>query len=137
MERIRVGTEVVGRSKIEAKRPLLLATKDNSFDWLPGRKVDYFWSHAVFAHMPAADIEETIKNLRKIMHAQTKCLVVYDEPDRDLPGWRETVKDWTFPFEWYREVAVRHGYDIILLDFVPPAGWDRRERMFQLTLAGK
>ena len=63
---------------IEKKKAKLIATKDNSFNWLKGRKFDFLYSYAVFCHMPIKDIEEVLKNAyEKAMHKNSKFLFSY------------------------------------------------------------
>ena len=63
---------------IGKKKATLIATNDNSFDWLKGKKFDFLYSYAVFCHMPVKDIEEVLKNAyKKAMHKNSKFLFSY------------------------------------------------------------
>lgn len=112
-QRIKFGSEYVRRRMdFDAKRPLLITNTDNSFDWLDDRKVDFVWSLAVFTHMPPEDIDDTIKNLRKILKTSAIVLFTYSEKDARTAVDRMNVKDWWHNFEFFENIAARYGYDI-------------------------
>ncbi len=111
--RIEFGSEYLRRKMaFDAKRPKLIVNTDNSFDWMDGRKVDFFWSLAVFTHMPPEDIEETFKNMRKTLKPNTVVLFSYAEKDSDRNIERLNVKDWWHNFAFYAELAERYGFEI-------------------------
>jgi len=111
--RIEFGSEYFRRKMaFDAKRPKLIANTDNSFDWMDGCKVDYFWSLAVFVHMPPEDIEETFNNMRKILKPNAVVLFTYSERAVDRNIERYNVKDWWHNFAFYAELAERYGFEI-------------------------
>ena len=96
---------------IAEKGAKLHVNRDNSLDWV-GRKVDYIWSHAVFGHMPEEDIEETIKNMRNVMHDDSVLLFSYDPPfgdKKDLTVHRQDSRNWSHSLDFYREIGERYG----------------------------
>jgi len=118
--RIKEGREAMGREKLLARNPRLLVTSDNSFDWMEGHQVDYIWSHAVFSHMPDEDVEDTIRNMCKIMHAGSAALVTYSQLYELAPGERRVYQQTTANFQrtlaWYEGIVAQHGFDITELD---------------------
>ncbi len=111
--RIEFGSEYLRRKMaFDAKRPKLIVNADNSFDWMDDRKVDYFWSLAVFTHMPPEDIEKTFKNMRKILKPNAVVLFTYSEKDGDRNVEQLNVKDWWHNFAFYADLAARYGYEI-------------------------
>ncbi|MDP6953936.1 MAG: class I SAM-dependent methyltransferase [Alphaproteobacteria bacterium] len=111
--RIEFGSEYLRRKMaFDAKRPQLIVNTDNSFDWMGDRKVDYFWSLAVFTHMPPEDIEETFKNMRKILKPDSVILFSYSEKDASCSVERLNVKDWWHNFAFYADLAARYGFEI-------------------------
>jgi len=112
-QRIKFGTEYIRRHiDIDAKRPLLITNTDNSFDWLDGRKVDFVWSLAVFTHMPQQDIDETIKNVRKILKPGAIFLFTYSEKDAGSAVVRMNAKDWWHSYDFFEGIAARYGFHI-------------------------
>jgi SAM-dependent methyltransferase len=113
--RIRKGLDYLKREKgIDTDRLLVTANKDNSFDWMKGRKVDYIWCFSVFMHMPARDIEDVIKNVRRIMHEKSVFLFTYSEKNPDKPIERMGSHDWWHSTAYFRELAERYGFDMQL-----------------------
>lgn len=112
--RIRKGLDYLKREQgIDTDRLLVTANKDNSFDWMKGRKVDYIWCFAVFMHMPTRDIENVLKNVRKIMHEKT-VFFTYSEKDPNRPIERMGSHDWWHSTAYFRELADRYGFDMQL-----------------------
>lgn len=99
---------------IREKEPTLYLNRDNTLDWV-SRKVDYVWSHAVFGHMPEEDIEETIRNVRKIMHDNSVFLFSYDPPPSELGNglvYREDSRDWFHSLRFYERIASENGMTV-------------------------
>lgn len=113
--RIRKGLDYLRREKgLQTDQLLVIANKDNSFDWLKGRKVDYVWCNAVFMHMPERDIEDVIKNVRKIMHENSVFFFTFSEKNPDKPIERMGSHDWWHSTGFFRQLAERYGFDMAL-----------------------
>ncbi|WP_341913898.1 hypothetical protein [Ferrovibrio terrae] len=113
-ERIKNGTDIFG-PEIEPKAPTLIVNEDNTFDWLNGKKVDYIWCHAVIGHMPKQDVEDLIRDVRKIMHKDTVFLFTHDEPDHLPPGWthaRMDSRNFWYSLAFFRDLATKYGYAV-------------------------
>lgn len=114
--RIDLGLELFG-DRIRQRRPNFIVNGDNSFDWLGGRKFDFLWCHAVFGHMPAEDVEATIANLPKAMHAGSAFYFTYDEPRLQIPDATDEIvridaRNWLQSFAFFERIARKHGLAI-------------------------
>jgi hypothetical protein len=114
--RIDLGMDLFG-DRLRPRRPTLIVNDDNSFDWLQGRKFDFLWCHAVFGHMPQEDVEDTLRNLPKAMHADSVFYFTYDEPSLQVPDAKDEIirvdaRNWMQSFAFFERVAKRHGMRI-------------------------
>lgn len=114
--RIDLGLELFG-DRIRPRRPNFIVNPDNSFDWLQGRTFDFLWCHAVFGHMPAEDVEDTIANLPKAMHAGSAFYFTYDEPRLQIPDATDEIvridaRNWLQAFAFFERVARKYGLAI-------------------------
>jgi len=112
--RIDLGLELFG-DRIRPRNPALIVNPDNGFDWLKGRKFDFIWCHAVLGHMPAEDIEDTVRDVRKAMHANSMFLFTYDEPRAHFLDAKEDVvrvdsRNFYQSADFYRKLASKYGY---------------------------
>ena len=95
-----------GLNIVEEKAPFIVASQDNSFNWMDGRKVDFIWCHAVFGHMPPADIEETVANMKKVLEPHGAIIFTYGpNPYTAEEVIRTSVKDWYHSLEFFQELA--------------------------------
>ncbi len=111
--RIDLGLELFG-SRINPRRPTFIVNADNSFDWLNGRKFDFLWCHAVFGHMPAADVEDTFANLHKAMHAKSAFFFTFDEPRLQIPDAKDEIvridaRNWLQSIAFFDRIARKYG----------------------------
>jgi hypothetical protein len=139
--RIDLGLELFG-DRIRPRNPNFVVNADNSFDWLGGRKFDFLWCHAVFGHMPAEDVEDTIANLRKAMHAGSAFYFTHDEPRLQIPGAtaeivRIDARNWLQAFAFFERVARKHGLAIedASAAIRPYASFRKHMCLARLTLA--
>ncbi|CAM9806649.1 unnamed protein product, partial [Phaeothamnion confervicola] len=114
--RIDLGLDLFG-ARLDRRKPTLIVNPDNSFDWLGGRTFDYIWCHAVFGHMPAADIEDTIGNVRKAMHPGSVFFFTHDEPRLQIPDARDKIvrvdaRNWLQSFAYFAGLAEKYGMTI-------------------------
>ena len=145
------------RGLMKEKDPLILVNKDNTFDWMDDRKVDFIWAMSVFGHMPPEDIVETLVNMKRtIMHQDTvffftianldvdtvssdigsKYINAATEDQRSRGVKRESVKDWWHSLDWYRSIGKEHGFLFEnVSDALPEEGFDPATAMIKLTLA--
>ncbi len=113
--RLKKGLDYLKREQgIDADHLLIVANKDNSFDWLKGREVDYIWCFAVFMHMPERDIEDVIKNVRKIMHEKSVFFFTYSEKNPNKRIERMGSHDWWHNAAYFRDLGERYGFDMQL-----------------------
>ncbi len=113
--RIRKGLDYLKQEKgIETDKFLVIVNKDNSFDWLKGRKADYIWCFAIFMHMPERDIEDVMKNVPKIMHDKTVFFFTYSEKDPNRLVDRMGSHDWWHSTNHFCNLADRYGFDMEL-----------------------
>jgi hypothetical protein len=139
-ERIRTGIDYIRLTygfDVPKKKPELIVNTDNSFDWLR-RKPDIIWCHAVFTHMPPADIEDVIRNLKKVMTKGSVFYFTYSQKEgqrRELE--RMGAKDWWHRHGFFAGLAERHGLVIDdMTDFIRSRGGYRPEhRLASLRLA--
>ena len=122
----------------DSYRVAITVNSDNSLDWVR-RKVDFVWCHAVFVHMPENDIEEVLRNLKKIMHGNSEFIFTYSEkPGETRPSCRMGVKDWWHTHAFFGRLARRNGLEIE--DLSPLVanrdGYNPKNRMARLTLPG-
>lgn len=102
-----------GRTLVEDKKPLLIASTDNTFNWMDGRKVDFIWCHAVFGHMPPEDIDETIGNMKTILKPGGAIIFTYGEnPYTEDKVIRTSVKDWYHSLDYFKNLAAKYGMSI-------------------------
>ncbi|MGE0254669.1 MAG: cyclopropane-fatty-acyl-phospholipid synthase family protein [Alphaproteobacteria bacterium] len=136
-ERIETGRRMFA-DRIAERRPTLITNRDNSFDWLNGRTFDFLWCHAVFGHMPARDVEDTLRDVRKAMHAGSVFLFSYDPPPAGCPDViEEDPRNWMQSLDFYRRAADRNGYVVEdVTDIVRGyPSWRTRIHLARLTLA--
>ena len=139
-ERIRTGIDYIKATygfDVTKKDPELIVNTDNSFDWLH-RRPDFIWCHAVFTHMPEADIEDVIRNLRKVMTKESAFYFTYSQKKgqrRDVE--RMAAQDWWHRHGFFAALAARHGFAIEdMTDFIQSRGCYRPEhRLARLVLA--
>jgi hypothetical protein len=108
--RVERGKEIF-KDLIAEKRASLFVTRDNTLSWI-NRKFDYIWCHAVFGHMPEKDIEEAIRNIRKIMHEGSVFIFSYDplpEKYANELSRREDARDWWHSLRFYEQIAAKDG----------------------------
>ncbi len=139
-ERIRTGIDYILKTygyDVRQKDPKLIVNPDNSFDWLD-RKPDIVWCHAVFTHMPEADIEDVIRNLPKVMTKDSAFYFTYSEKKglrRDVE--RMAAQDWWHRPGFFATLAKRYGLAIEdMTPFLQSRGCYRPEhRLAKLVLA--
>ena len=135
-----IGKELFAE-RVAEKNPTIIVNRDNSFDWLDGRTFDFLWCHAVFGHMPPKDVEDTIANVHKAMHAGSMFFFSYDPPQGKLAGREiveEDARNWLQSFAFYENLAGRYGYDIEDVSAVVRQfpSWRERIHLARLTLKG-
>lgn len=110
------------------KAPKFFVIKDNSFNLLKGKKFDFLWCHAVFAHLPECDIEEIFINSKKLMKKNAKFVFTYHNiishkkskslhkhfAFYNLFNLRDDVKklnarDWHHKFIFYEKIGKKVG----------------------------
>jgi len=114
--RIDLGLALFGE-RLNPRKPTLIVNPDNSFDWLGGKTFDFLWCHAVFGHMPAEDVEDTIRNVHKAMHAGSIFLFTHDEPRLQIADATDDIvrvdaRNWLQSFAYFRKLATRYGMAI-------------------------
>lgn len=63
--------------------------------------------------MPAEDVEDTIRNVRKAMHAGSIFLFTHDEPRLQiLDATDEIVRGWLQSFAYFQKLADKYGMAI-------------------------
>ena len=120
----------------ENHRVAVIVNTDNSLDWV-GRKVDFIWCHAVFVHMPESDIEEVLRNLKKIMHGKSEFIFTYSEkPGETRPCCRMGVKDWWHTHAFFERLAGHNRLKIedLSAHIANRDGYNPVNRMARLTL---
>jgi SAM-dependent methyltransferase len=111
--RIDLGMELFG-DRLKPRQPTLIVNPDNSFDWLGGRTFDYIWCHAVFGHMPPDDVEDTIRNVRKAMHAGSMFLFTHDGPRLQMAAAKDEIirvdsRNWLQSLSFFRRIGSKYG----------------------------
>lgn len=112
--KLRLASELIERRGLTAKRPQFIQNQDLTFDWLAGRRFDYVWAHSVFNHMPEGDIRVFFRNAGGIVHEDFVFLFTFIEPP-DKQIRRRSIKDWSRPHEWYRDLCADYRFDCAVL----------------------
>ena len=135
-ERVRMAREVVSLKGLDTKQPQCIVNRDNTFDWLEGRKVDFIWANSVFGHMPPEDVEDILRNLRQVMHEGTQFYYTVRGADPHINTSRWSVKDWARNHSFWEELAGRLGYAVNLVDVaLPPDYVPKDARLMRMVLA--
>ena len=93
--------------------------------------------HGVFVHVPESDIEEVLRNLKKIMHEKSEFIFTYSEkPGEMRPSCRMGVWDWWHTQDFFERLARRNGLEIEDLSplIAIRDGYNPKNRMVRLTL---
>ena len=134
-ERLRMAEELLGLKHLDEKKPNLIVNRDNSFDWLDGRKVDFIWANAVFGHMPPEDVEGIIANIAKVMHETTAFYYTVRGATADTEVRRGSVKDWMRDHAFWENLAGRYNFQVELVDVELPADYVPRDaRVMKLAV---
>ena len=108
--RVREFLEFMKLHELEDKHPTVWVNTSNDFGWVPiDRHFDYLWCNAVLCHMPDKDASAVIANIKKIMHDDSKFLLVETAVDGSEKVMRYNFKDWFRPASWYIAEAQAAG----------------------------
>lgn len=103
------------------KRPTFEANSDIDID----DEFDFIWAHSVFTHLPDWAIDKMIGN------ASTRLRKAFVFTYKMAPAPRRSgLKQFQYPFEFFQELAVRHGLRAEKVKDMWPAG----QRTIRLTL---
>lgn len=108
--RVRFASELFQKRGISEKNPRLYTNTDNSFDWLEGEAVDFVYANAVFGHMPDTDVDDILRNMRKIMKNDSVAYFAWRATKTEMVEERGSVKDWLRRNEFWDVLADRYGY---------------------------
>lgn len=67
---------------------------------------NFIWAHSVFTHLPGAQIDKMIGNAANLLADGGRFLFTYKTAQRPQ---RSGLKQFQFPFQFFRECASRHG----------------------------
>lgn len=133
-ERLRMAAEHFALRGLDKKKPLLIVNRDNTFDWMDGRKVDYVWANSVFGHMPPEDVETIVSNLWKIMRDDAVFYFTVRGRQADTARKRLSAKDWTRDNDFWAALGGRHGCTIAPCGFELPQDFVPQDcRLLKLT----
>ncbi len=122
--------ELMREQALEDRMPRLLVNHAMNlrFEDFEGETFDYLLAQSVFTHLQPEHIHECFEYVRNIMHAESKFFFTFWE---GRTYGRRTIKNFEYPFEFFRRVAARHGLAVELMDdYAHP----RRQRMALLKL---
>lgn len=134
-ERVRMAKEYVESEGLTSRKPEFhVAQKDNSVAFLEDRKFDCIWLFSVFSHMPFADVEAVLRELKPHLKPDGVLIANYGFSDRihktNISAFWVSVED-------MQEMVSRLGYKYDQIE-----EWEKRispdrtfEKMMKLTVA--
>lgn len=122
-ERIRLARDFVARENLDMSRPTFhVATRDNRFDYLKGRKFDVIWARAVLGHMPLKETRECLVGLRELLKPGGVFIGDYDVNEESDTGiGRTNVKTFRVGRAKMRDLIEEIGF---VYDEIPD--WEER-----------
>jgi SAM-dependent methyltransferase len=140
-ERIRLARDFVTLESLDVAQPAFyVATRDNQFSYLAGRKFDVIWARAVLGHMPVKEIRECLLGLRDLLKSGGVFIGDYDLlEDADAGVGQTNVKTFRVGRTTMRQLIEEIGF---VYNEIPD--WEERLRlderreyicMMRLTLA--
>lgn len=116
---LEVAHEVLEETSLDKKEPFLYYTNDLNFDEVAGKTFDYLHAQSVLTHMPPEDIEELLKNISKIMHADSKFLTTFfmskgEKKDQIYPSNQR--RNFHYPFSWIKKCCEDRGLSMNLVE---------------------
>jgi SAM-dependent methyltransferase len=121
--------ELVEKEGLADRRPELVVSwnMDLTFREFEGRTFDWLLAQSVFTHLKPPHIEECFAHVGTVMHDDSSFYFTWAEAERYT---ERTVKDFSYPFSFFEELAQRFGLRVERLDdYDHPRG----QRMTRLT----
>jgi SAM-dependent methyltransferase len=139
-ERIRLAREYV---ELEGLRDrggqFYVSPRDNSFDYLGGRKFDVVWARAVLGHMPFEESHTCLAGIRSILKPGGIFIGDFDASDENEGFANTNVKTFRYPVPEMRKMAESLGFRYAEIpdweDSISPEGRRPYIRMMRLTAA--
>lgn len=122
------GRRFIQENGLDAKRPRLILTQDLRFREFQGERFDVILAQSVFTHLPSQYIEECFEHIGSVMSDSSVFYFTWNNSRK--PG-RIGVKDFSYPYSYFAELAARHGYGIEDVSDAYPH--PRGQRMAALT----
>jgi SAM-dependent methyltransferase len=97
-----------------ARSPTFLLNGDVE---VPGPPFNFIWAHSVFTHLPPRQIETMVGNASARLKKDGQFLFTYK---RGTEPMRTGLKQFRYPFSFFREIATRFGLSATMLDMVWP-----------------
>jgi SAM-dependent methyltransferase len=104
---------------IAEKRPRLFVNRSGELTFPYSQCYDFLLAHSVFTHLPEANIEVAIAHIGRVMHPSSLFFFTFADAEK----FRRTTTLFPYPFEFFRTLAGRYGFDIGLrFDYPHPRG---------------
>lgn len=127
---LKSGEGFLSETHLEYKKPVLRNNKDLKFADFPGEIFDFILAQSVLTHMPLSDIEEVFQNIQKVMDRKSVFFATFHNGG-DKMFVTSDKENFYYPFNVFREMGQRYGYEVILIDsFTHP----HRQNMMRITL---
>ena len=125
---LQAGRDLIEAEKLSTKQPRLVLNdaRDLRFAPFAGERFDFVLAHAVFTQLMPEHIEECFAHVGAIMHEHSVFFFTF----RPAAAFRRaTFKDFDYPFGFFKTLAARNGFAIVLRnDYYHP----RRQAMAEL-----
>lgn len=93
---------------IAEKRPRLFVNRSGELTFPYSQRYDFLLAHSVFTHLPEANIELAMAHIGRVMHPGSLFFFTFDDAEK----FRRTTTIFPYPFEFFRTLAGRYGFDI-------------------------
>lgn len=114
-ERFRIANEWVEIESLKSKKPLLVVSLDNRFDFLDNQSIDFVWAQSVFTHLPETELIDILKNLRVKLSNHGSIIFNFTVATDSQPV-RKSIKDFRYKTEKINTIAHGLGYLVKDLD---------------------
>jgi cyclopropane fatty-acyl-phospholipid synthase-like methyltransferase len=121
--------QLVVDEELSDREPRLVISSTPTLDFadVAGERYDVLLAQSVFTHLPDESIAECFEHVDKVLAEGGTFWFTYFEPGTTM---RESWKAFMFPFEFFEELATRHGFRAErMTDYPHP----RSQRMIRLT----
>jgi len=120
---------VLTREDLSDKQVSLYLTKNLEFNEVSGKTFDYIHAQSVLSHMPPEDIQTLFKNVKKIMHKDSKFLASFFISKDETIYPFHNMKNFAFPIRWMVDRGLENELKVELVED------QSKQKLMQITLA--